>query len=88
MSDRPALLQKELDALLSQCFTRTQLRTMSIQQHIEMRRFFMAGAKAFCSLLIGNVSDGEDITAGDMALLESLQMELANFGKDVTEGRA
>ncbi|KRE00095.1 hypothetical protein ASE63_08315 [Bosea sp. Root381] len=88
MSDRPALLQKELDKLLSECFTRTQLHTMAIKQHIEMRRFFFAGAKAFSSLLLENVSEGDDPAASDMALLQALQTELANFGKDVTEGRA
>ncbi len=88
MTDRPRLLDKELQALLAQCFTPDQLRTMDSQQRTEIRRFFFAGARAFSGLVMENASGGEEVTDGDMALMEALQAELAQFGADVAAGRA
>lgn len=88
MTDRPRLLDKELQALLARCFTPGQLRTMDPVQRTEIRRFFFAGARAFSGLLMDNASGGDAVTDGDMALMEALQAELEQFGADVAAGRA
>lgn len=60
-------------------------------QRQEMRRAFYAGAQCFLAIMTSTLSETEDpdeITEGDMALLDNLSNELEQFGKDVEEGRA
>ena len=87
MSDRPRLLDKELQALLAKCFTPEQLRTMDPLQRTDIRRFFFAGANTFLGILM-KTSPGTEVTDTDMALMEALQAELDHFGHDLEAGRA
>lgn len=88
MTDAPRLLDRELHSLLAKCFTPQQLLTMDPVQRTEIRRFFFAGARAFSGLLMENASRGDEVSDGDMALMEALQAELDQFGADVAAGRA
>ena len=87
MTDRPKLLEKEFQKLLAYCFN-PQAIAGHPQQKKDLRRFFMAGAKAFSETLLVNADAGDEVTDSDMALMEALQEELKNFGEDVAAGRA
>jgi hypothetical protein len=60
----------------------------SAAQRQEMRRSFYCGAIAIHTLMLNNLDEGMDETALDLAYIESLHQELAQFRRDLGEGRA
>lgn len=57
-------------------------------QIVECRRAFFAGAVAFHSAMLNGLSQGDDITSADEAMMLELDAELRQFNQDVKEGRA
>lgn len=57
-------------------------------QRRETRRAFYGGVAALIGALFSMLSDGDEITSDDLAVMTGLQDELATFLRDVAEGRA
>jgi hypothetical protein len=90
MTDRPQLLQRELDELMKKAFTPGQRAGMGATQKREIRRMFMAGAQAFSGLLLKHLehTEAETVTELDLALMDALMAELEGFGEDLAKGLA
>jgi hypothetical protein len=57
-------------------------------QRQEMRRAFYAGAQSLFTLITLAVSPGDEITQADLTLMEDIDQELKQFGRDVQAGKA
>ncbi len=55
-------------------------------QRRESRRMFYAGAQSIYALMMGNLDGGSDETTLDLAYMEALEKELAQFGDDLARG--
>lgn len=60
----------------------------SAMQRQETRRAFYAGANSLLSVLLTNVSDSDEETPEDAALLPGIQAEIDAFIADMLAGRA
>lgn len=54
-------------------------------QRREMRGAFYAGAMVLFSTMQNEVTDGDEITEGDMSMMEALDAELQAFGQEARE---
>lgn len=84
MNDRPQLLEREWQDLVK----KSGLSDASALQKREMRRAFFAGARAYSGLLLKHAEHIDEVTDGDMALMEALEAEMAGFLLDLEAGRA
>jgi hypothetical protein len=57
-------------------------------QITECKRAFYAGAQALFYKIMMELSQGSNVEATDVKMLDDIQTELQQFGKDVLEGRA
>ena len=61
---------------------------VSSAQKTEMRRAFYAGSQATFHGVMRSLSSGEGVTEEDMKFMANLELELAQFRKDVRNGKA
>lgn len=54
---------------------------MTSDQYQHLHQAFFAGATVLFTILQHGVSDGDDVTAADEALMESVNYELTAFGQ-------
>ena len=83
MAERPSLAT-EWASYEAACIPATADDT----QRIESRRAFYAGARSLFTLLILGVSTATEETPGDVALMATVEDELAAFNEAVKAGRA
>lgn len=57
-------------------------------QRVETRRAFYAGALSLHTGIMNGISQADGVTEQDEALMEGLEQELAQFARDLAEGRA
>lgn len=89
MAEPLTLLEDEFQTLLKMAFPGTALSDFPEGQVREMRRMFMAGAKALHRIMDRYMSpDGGEPTALEEAVVLSIETELSAFGSAVEEGRA
>lgn len=87
MSDTPQFLRREFDALVKAA----EIEDAPALQLREHRRMFMAGARAYSSILFSIAGDQPPEVAAtetDIAVMEALEVELEVFLDDVLNGRA
>jgi hypothetical protein len=54
----------------------------------ETRRAFYAGAQALMAIMVGGVSDEDEMTPADESLMEGIHAEFEQFAEDVKSGKA
>jgi len=57
-------------------------------QVVESRRAFYAGARSLLTSLVRVFGPDKEPTESDLAIMDSLQEELDQFYKDISEGKA
>ena len=57
-------------------------------QRSELRRAFYAGARVLFDGVVNGVSEGEEPTLADLALMDAIKAELGQFLKDLKAGKA
>jgi hypothetical protein len=57
-------------------------------QRQETRRAFYAGASALMTIILENMSSGDEVQESDLTMMDSLKAELDNFVAAVSSGRA
>jgi hypothetical protein len=60
----------------------------SATQRQECRRAFYAGAIALFHMLTSRMSEGEEPTAADLALMDTVNAEFEQYAEDLKAGRA
>jgi hypothetical protein len=83
-SGGPQMLEELFTGYLRAVFGETPVPLPA--PHQELRRAFMAGAKAFYGLLMGEISAGEEIQPQDLSLMRCLSEELDEFRAAVERG--
>lgn len=63
------------------------IRADAIQRQ-ETRRAFYAGASALMTIILENMSAGDEVQETDLAMMDNLKAELDNFVAAVGAGRA
>lgn len=83
------LLEGQFQDLLKKAYPGTSLDDFPPGQVREMRRMFMAGAKALYKIIEAHMSpDSGEPTVTEMAVVASIEAELEEFVAAVVEGRA
>lgn len=78
-----AFIEKEWRKFCLACFG-----NISDQQYTDLRRTFYGGVSALLFIQLSKLESGEEPTENDMAMMHSIQDELAQFGHEVKAGRA
>ena len=60
----------------------------SVDQRREMRRAFYAGCEGMMRAIMGELSDGSEVTPGDEQVMRDLHAEMREFAELVKGGRA
>jgi hypothetical protein len=84
MTDTPRLLAREWESFAEA----VGISDAPPLQLRDMKRAFMAGARAYSGFLMRHASDGDEITAEDLAMMEALEVEMAAFSAAVLARRA
>ena len=71
---KSAFIEKEWRKFCLAC-----LGNISDQQYIDLRRTFYGGVAALLNIQLTRLDGGDEATENDLAMMHSIQDELANF---------
>lgn len=88
MTTRARPIEAEFQSLIRQAFPGMAEAGFPPGQMTEMRRMFMAGAKALFRIIDEQIEPDGPITADELALSEAIEAELEAFSDAVARGDA